>query len=76
MYLPMVDENLSFIGAWSSNIYSHQFSSFLNGGHTISMVLLVDEVGTLIVHNFRVTFQDLPLYFNKTSITGFSESDW
>jgi len=59
-----------------TNILSSEFSSYFYGNHKISMVMLVEEEGTLIVHNFTANFSDLPLMIYNERLTGFDEDDW
>ena len=72
MYLPMINEQEEFIGSIGTNILSSEFSSFFQGTNTISMIMLVDEEGVLIVHNFTVNFSDLPLMIYNQNLTGFN----
>lgn len=41
-------------------------------GTKIQMVLLADQKGLLIYHNYQVDLALLPIYIYNTSITGFT----
>ncbi|CAK85610.1 unnamed protein product (macronuclear) [Paramecium tetraurelia] len=77
MTLPIVDENVKFVGGVSSTFLGSKLVQYLSNNETgFQLTYLVSEDGTLIMHPFTVKADQLPLYIYNETFTGFNLTDW
>ncbi|CAD8207813.1 unnamed protein product [Paramecium pentaurelia] len=77
MTLPIVDRNLSLIGGVVSNFLGSQIVEMMKVNQFgFQIIYLVSEKGVMIMHPYKVTVEQLPLYIYNESITGFNLTDW
>ncbi|CAD8097127.1 unnamed protein product [Paramecium primaurelia] len=78
MTMPFVDENLELIGGAAFDLIPARLIANLiqQFGQDFTSIYLVSLDGILIMHPYKITSDQLPLYFYNTTITGFTEEDW
>ncbi|CAD8196182.1 unnamed protein product [Paramecium octaurelia] len=77
MALPIVDQDLNLIGGVVSNFLGSQIIEMLKvNSFGFQIIYLVSEKGVMIMHPYKVTVEQLPLYIYNESITGFNQTDW
>ncbi|CAD8199816.1 unnamed protein product [Paramecium octaurelia] len=78
MAMPLVDKNLELIGSAAFDLIPSMLIANLiqQFGQDFTSIYLVSLDGIMILHPYKITSQQLPLYFYNTSITGFTEDDW
>ncbi|CAK61902.1 unnamed protein product (macronuclear) [Paramecium tetraurelia] len=77
MTLPIVDQELKLIGGVVSNFLGSQIIEMLKvNSFGFQIIYLVSEKGVMIMHPYKVTVEQLPLYIYNESITGFNQTDW
>ncbi|CAD8155777.1 unnamed protein product [Paramecium pentaurelia] len=77
MTLPIVDKDLKLIGGLASNFLGSQIVEMLKvNSFGFQMIYLVSDKGVMIMHPYKVTVEQLPLYIYNESITGFNLTDW
>ncbi|CAK83811.1 unnamed protein product (macronuclear) [Paramecium tetraurelia] len=78
MAMPFVDSNLQLIGGAAFDLIPNLLIANLvqQFGQDFTSIYLVTLDGILVMHPYKITPKQLPLYFYNTSITGFTEEDW
>ncbi|CAD8207815.1 unnamed protein product [Paramecium pentaurelia] len=77
LVLPIVDENLELIGGVGTNFLGAEIVQILKSQEFgFQVIYLVSASGIMIMHPYKVSVDQLPLYIYNQSITGFNQSDW
>ncbi|CAD8204886.1 unnamed protein product [Paramecium octaurelia] len=77
MALPIVDRNLALIGGVVSNFLGSEIVEMMkSNSFGFQIIYLVSEKGVMIMHPYKVTVEQLPLFIYNETITGFNVTDW